>query len=256
MRPLLNALVLSGSFPFLLKRLVRKTLRLLGIEVHRFDSGATKNARLMAALNSWNINTILDVGANEGQFGEELRSCGYAGTIISFEPVSHAHRRLLLRSERDPHWRVAPRIALGATRGIVHLNVAANSVSSSILPMLEAHRKAAPESVYTSNETVQLLPLDEAAAPFLRDRADRILIKIDTQGYEWNVLDGSPEILSRAQAVLIELSIVPLYEKQHLWRDCIARLESLGFTLWALEPVFIDATNGKMLQMDGLFVRK
>lgn len=239
-----------------LKKLVRKTLRRFGLEIHRFNSSATRNGRLMAAIDSWNINTVLDVGANEGQFGNELRSGGYTGRIVSFEPMTEAHRKLVSRSEIDPCWSVAARVALGQSRSVVELNVAGNSVSSSVLPMLEAHRRAAPASAYTAKEAVQMLPLDEAAAPFLLDEFDKILLKIDTQGYEWSVLDGSPKILSRAHAVLIELSIIPLYEGQYLWRDCISRLEALGFTLWALEPVFIDESNGKTLQMDGLFMRK
>ena len=99
-----------------------------------------------------------------------------------------------------------------------------------------------------------LLSLDEAAAPFI-NVADSILLKIDTQGYEWQVLDGAPNLIAKARAVLIELSMVQLYENQHLWLECVARLETAGFTLWALEPVFVDLKNGRTLQMDGFFVR-
>jgi hypothetical protein len=80
-------------------------------------------------------------------------------------------------------------------------------------------------------------------------------LKIDTQGYEWQVLDGAPDLLARSSAVLIELSLVPLYEGQHLWHECIARLEAAGLALWALEPVFVDPETGRTLQLDGLFLR-
>ena len=72
---------------------------------------------------------------------------------------------------------------------------------------------------------------------------------------EWQVLDGAPHLIAKARAVLIELSLVHLYENQHLWLEYVARLESAGFTLWALEPVFVDPKNGRTLQMDGFFVR-
>ena len=168
--------------------------------------------------------------------------------------MAKAHSKLLLRSQSDPKWQAASRVAIGADCGTVQLNVSGNSVSSSVLPMLAAHVNAAPESAYNSQETVPLLTLDEAAAPFINE-ADTILLKIDTQGYEWQVLDGAPHLIEKARAILIELSLVHLYENQHLWLEYVARLESAGFTLWALEPVFVDPKNGRTLQMDGFFVR-
>ena len=237
------------------KRSIKSALRHLGIEVHRFNPTASKNARLMASLNHCDIDTVLDIGANEGQFGEELRAGGYKGTIVSFEPMADAHGKLLARSQGDSKWHVAGRAAIGAGHGTVELNVAGNSVSSSVLPMLETHSNAAPESVYSSRESVPMVPLDEAAIPFLKESGN-ILLKIDTQGYEWQVLDGSSELLERSHAVLIELSMLPLYEGQRLWLDCVARLEAAGLTLWALEPVFVDSKSGRTLQLDGLFIRE
>lgn len=237
-----------------LKRTIKHTLRSLGLELHRFSPASSKNARLMACLDHCGINMVLDIGANEGQFGEELRVGGYKSDIVSFEPMADAHSKLLLRSQNDPKWQAAARVAIGADCGTIELNVSANSVSSSVLPMLAAHTNAAPESAYSARENVPLLSLDEAAAPYIKE-VDHILLKIDTQGYEWQVLDGAPKLIARARAVLIELSLVQLYEGQHLWLECVARLESAGFTLWALEPVFVDLNNGRTLQMDGFFVR-
>lgn len=238
-----------------LKRAIKHILRSIGLELHRFSPDSSKNARLMACLDHCGINMVLDIGANEGQFGEELRAGGYTSGIVSFEPMADAHSKLLLRSRGDPKWQAAARVAIGANRGTIELNVSANSVSSSVLPMLAAHMNAAPESAYSARETVPLLALDEAAAPYITE-VDHILLKIDTQGYEWQVLDGAPELLSRSRAVLIELSLVQLYQGQRLWLECVARLEAAGFILWALEPVFVDLKSGRTLQMDGFFVRK
>lgn len=237
-----------------LKQTIKHTLRILGLELHRFSPASSKSARLMACLDHCGINMVLDIGANEGQFGEELRAGGYKGGMVSFEPMADAYNKLLLRSQSDTQWQVAARSAIGADHGTIELNVSANSVSSSVLPMLAAHMNAAPESAYSARETVPLLALDEAAAPYVK-ATDDILLKIDTQGYEWQVLDGAPKLIARARAVLIELSLVQLYEGQQLWLECVARLESAGFTLWALEPVFVDLKNGRTLQMDGFFVR-
>lgn len=80
-------------------------------------------------------------------------------------------------------------------------------------------------------------------------------MKIDTQGFEWQVLDGARTTLPKFQRVLLELSLVPLYEGQHLWQEMIGRLEQEGFTLWALQPGFIDPINGRTMQVDGIFYR-
>jgi hypothetical protein len=62
------------------------------------------------------------------------------------------------------------------------------------------------------------------------------------------VLDGAADTLQRAQGVLLELSLVPLYEGQRLWQDIIARMETAGFTLWVLQKGFTDPRTDRSLQ--------
>jgi hypothetical protein len=97
--------------------------------------------------------------------------------------------------------------------------------------------------------------LDSIANRYLNKNSN-LFIKIDTQGYEWQVLDGANETLKRAQGVLCELSLVPLYHEQRLWRDVVDRLDQKGFMLWALQRGFTNPKTGQSLQMDGIFVRK
>ena len=210
--------------------------------------------KLVASLQKFGIDLVLDVGANTGQFTSELRQCGYTGRIVSFEPLSQAHGELLQASAGDHNWDVYPRCALGDHEGVVEINIAGNSQSSSILPMLESHRSAAPESAYQGKERVAIKTLDAAAGQYLKD-ARATFLKIDTQGFEWQVLDGARDTLPQVKGILVELSLVPLYEGQHLWREVIARLEAEGFTLWAFKPVFSDQATGRTLQVDGIFYR-
>ena len=58
------------------------------------------------------------------------------------------------------------------------------------------------------------------------------------------VLDGARDMLPHIKGILVELSLVPLYGGQHLWRDVIDRLEAEGFTLWAFKPVMSDFSHG------------
>lgn len=237
-----------------IKQSVKTALNAMGVEAHRFNPAASKLARLMAALRTFNIDLVFDVGANDGQFGKELRAGGYSGQIVSVEPMVSAHARLTQVSKGDAAWHVHPRCAVGDKTGVIELNIAGNSVSSSVLPMLASHSKAAPESAYQGKETVPLTTLDLIVPKYL-GQASASLIKIDTQGYEWQVLDGARVILPRVRGILMEVLLIPLYEGQRLWQESIARLEAEGFVLWALEPVFVDSANGRTLQMDALLLR-
>jgi FkbM family methyltransferase len=237
-----------------LKRRLRKALNGAGIEVHRFSPGNSHLGRLAACLREHGVDFVVDVGANEGQFGRELRTAGYAGRLLSIEPMMAAHKRLTEASRNDKAWIVHPRCAMGASPGEIELNIAGNSVSSSVLPMLAAHSNAAPQSIYLGKETVPLTTLDLVARNHL-GTAQAPFLKIDTQGYEWQVLDGASHALSVARGVQLELSLIPLYEGQKLWLECISRMENLGFTLWALEPAFVNPSNGRTLQLDATFMR-
>jgi len=215
------------------KQGMKQLLNAAGIEAHRFHPDTSPLARLMAALRAVDIDLVIDIGANEGQFAKELRVGGYSGRIVSFEPLSAAHRRLLQESTSDSAWHVHPRCALGDRLGEIELNISGNSVSSSILPMLTSHSSAAPESAYLGHESAPLITLDSVASPYLDDTQAPFL-KIDTQGYEWHVLSGALATLPKIRGIHMELSLVPLYEGQRLWRECIERLEAEGFVLWAL----------------------
>lgn len=197
---------------------------------------------------------MLDVGGNIGQFSSALRSVGYGGRIVSFEPLSDAHQALSRRAAKDPGWTVYPRTAIGSHCGHVHINIAGNSVSSSVLPMLESHKAAAPGSAYVGAEVVPLQSLDSLLSE-LAPECHQTFLKIDTQGMEWAVLDGASSLLKHLRGVQCELSLVPLYEGQHLWLDVVGRLELEGFTLWAVQEGFTNPRDGRSLQVDGLFFR-
>lgn len=237
-----------------LKELAKQGLRKIGLDVHRYLPNSSPPAQLVASLRKFDIDLVLDVGANKGQFASEIRQFGYTGRIVSFEPLSQAHGQLLQASAGDSMWEAYPRCALGDHNGGVEINIAGNSGSSSILPMLESHRSAAPESGYKGKEVVSVTTLDAIAGQYLKDACAPFL-KIDTQGFEWQVLDGARDTLPQIKGILVELSLVPLYEGQHLWREVIDRLETEGFTLWAFKPVFSDKVAGRTLQVDGIFYR-
>jgi FkbM family methyltransferase len=236
-----------------MKRTALRIINSLGWDLRRIRPPAN-STQLLVALEYVQANVVFDIGANTGQFAQKLRAVGYHGKIVSFDPLSHAHDLLTEAASRDPAWIVHPRTAVGDQDGEVNVNIAGNSVSSSILPMLDAHYEAAAGSAYVASERTPLVRLDSVAERYLSSDS-RSFIKIDTQGFEWQVLDGAPETLQRAHGVLLEMSLVSLYEGQRLWRDLIERMETTGFTLWAIQTGFVDPRNGRTLQVDGIFLR-
>jgi FkbM family methyltransferase len=229
-------------------------LRKLGLDVHRFRPQASEDARLIAMLAAHDVNLVLDVGANEGQFGQLLRSGGYRGRIVSFEPLTQPRRRLAQLSRRDPSWTVAEQAAIGAEMGEIEIHIARNSVSSSALAMLNAHSAAAPQAQYESSERVALRTLDSVAAAYI-DGSTTPFLKIDTQGFEDRVLRGAQDVLQKTVGVQLELSLVPLYEGQVRYEELMERLKNAGFDLWAVSPAFVHPRTGRHLQVDATFFR-
>jgi FkbM family methyltransferase len=200
------------------------------------------------------VNLVIDVGANIGQFAQSLREYGYANKIVSFEPIKAAHAELLRQSRADHLWQIAPPVAIGDHDGEVVINISGNSVSSSVLDMLDAHAAAAPESAYVAMQKTPLARLDTIISEYLKSGTVPFL-KIDTQGYEDRVLSGARELLKQVQGLQLELSFVPLYEGQKLFDELVEELRVLGFSIWAIWPGLADPTSGRMLQVDVTFFR-
>ena len=238
-----------------LKRFIKRIVKATGYELQNRATVSNPTYQLLKGLEKFNIDLVLDVGANTGQFAAGLRSFGYKGKIVSFEPLSEAFGLLSSQAALDTTWQVHTRGAIGDYDGEIEINISGNSVSSSVLPMMNSHSSAAIDSAYTGSETVSVFRLDTVACEYL-SATNCCFLKIDAQGFEWQVLDGGSETLPNVQGVLCELSLVNLYEGQHLWLDVIRRLENAGFTLWAIQQGFTDPRDGRTLQMDAIFFRE
>lgn len=230
---------------------VQRTARRAGVDVRRWFPEREAEFRRQRLIERLQVARVLDVGANEGQYGTRLREAGFTGELHSFEPLPDAYRVLAQAAQADPRWSTH-RLAAGAEDGTAQLNVAANSVSSSLLPMEDRHLAAAPESRYTGQVEVRVATLDgllgEAAAP--------TLLKIDVQGAEDAVLAGAGRVLESVVALELELALVPVYTGQRLLGEVLPDLQQRGFSLVSVEPVLVDPETGYTLQVDGLFVRQ
>ena len=229
--------------------------RAIGLEVSFADTAATERNILQPLFQNRAFNFVLDVGANTGQYGLLIRRCGYRGPIISFEPLSAAYAKLTACAAADRHWTVAERAAIGASTTRTTINVADNSVSSSLLEMNARHIGAAPDSVFVGSEEIDVVALDDCIERYVGASSGGLL-KVDTQGYEMEVLRGAHRSLTdKIDIVQTELSLVELYEGQPLMLDICNLLRQYNFTLRQIIPGFKDPVSGRLLQLDGIFAK-
>ena len=228
--------------------------RWLGLDVRRWSPAGVALARRLRILDDTRVTVVLDVGANRGQFAAELRLGGYRGRIVSFEPLGSAYAALEDAARDDPSWECR-RLALSDSDGATELHVSENAVSSSLLDMEVRHLEAAPASRYVARERVRQARL-EALAEELRLSGDGVYLKLDVQGSEAKALEGARATLPRVVAIETELSLVPLYREQLLFRDMLDLLDDAGYGLVSLEPAYADPRTGHVLQVDGIFLRR
>lgn len=236
-----------------LKRITKSILKTLGYRITKMGP-IDSEMLLINKINDIGIDLFLDVGANTGQTAEGILTKNFNGTIISFEPLEIEYSILLKKSKEYSNWIVAPRSAVGDYEGEIELNVGGNSGSSSILSMMESHLEAAPESKYIGKQSVPMITLDKFLIPYLSNHK-KVMLKIDTQGYEWQVLMGAQTIMPSIKAITLELSIIELYKGQKLWKELIEFIESMNFSLWSIEQGFSDPKTGRVLQIDATFFR-
>jgi len=212
------------------------------------------NAQLIAILKYHQIDTVLDVGANVGQYGQRLRDWGYEGRIVSFEPLSTAHTELSARAANDPTWSIAPPMAIGAEDGEIDIQVSAETDMSSILPQNSLLKEISPSSKIQTTERVPLRRLDSMASDFVSE-GDRVFLKIDTQGFEPEVLKGAAALLPKLIGVQLEMSLLPLYEGAHDYRAMIEHLTTAGFEPHLILPGYFERKLARQLEIDGVFIR-
>lgn len=198
-------------------------------------------------------DVVLDVGANSGQYGRELRARGFRGQIVSFEPLADAHSELAEAASGDRDWRTV-QAALGAERGEATIHRASNSASSSLRAPGAAMAEAAPHLAFESSETVRVERLDDRIGEVCPPEA-RGFLKVDTQGFELDVLRGAEASLDRMQAVQLESSLSPLYDGQPPMEEVLAWMRARGWVPGWIHPAYWTPGERRWIEADVLFVR-
>lgn len=201
-----------------------------------------------AALAHCRFDTVIDVGANRGQFSTFARAAFPNCRIVAFEPLDRPAATFEKLFAGDPKTRLV-HAALGTARGTVIMHVTEDDDSSSPLAIGEAQRRA-----FGTVERTQVEVPCGLLADFLRDGdlGAKNLLKIDAQGYELEVLRGAQNLLGRFSAIYCELSFVELYTGQPLASEVITYLGVNGFGLAGVFNIASKADLGQM-QADAFF---
>lgn len=215
--------------------------------LRRFGYDVVTYRPFLELLEPWGIKTVLDVGANEGQFAMELRSAGYTGNIFSFEPTKKAFECLRKNSRLDDRWQ-AVNVGLGRTNERLTIAVAEDSQLTSILTPVRTH-------MFAGEETIQLQRLEDWLAGASIDLSNTCL-KLDVQGYEREVLAGAEDLLPMFGAIIVELAVSQSYEGQPYAEEIMAQLRSNGFDLWTTRRGTWTPHGLREIEFDGLFKRR
>ena len=228
-----------------MKDFIRHNLRRIGVDI-----GPVRLRRnVMDFVVDREIDLVLDVGANLGQFALSLRRSGYRGRIVSFEPIRSVYQALAATAKADGNWE-AHNFALGAIQQAATINVSDASVFSSILQTTSIAIDFTSTAAVRRVETIEVRRLDDC----FPDLPGNTLLKIDTQGYEREVLEGAGHALPMMKGVLLELPIIHLYQGTWQFHDALAYMAAAGFVVAQIHPVnFHHVDEVSLLEVDCLF---
>ncbi len=209
---------------------------------------------VMWVLRAGEVDCVVDVGANVGQFARSLRRAGYAGRIVSFEPVRSAYDELARAARGDDAWWVR-HCGLGASDGTARINTMDGTMSS-LLPASDFGRSWSTGLQGMGSEEVEIRRLD-GLLPDLVDGLDRgrVFLKLDTQGFDLEVLEGARGGLDRVVALQSELACVPIYQDMARLPEQWAALEEAGFESAGVFPVSFDRDTVRAIEYDAVMVR-
>jgi len=226
-----------------MRRLIRRGFRYAGFQRRIAPD-------FVDVMNEHDINVVLDVGANDGDYGREIRDRGYKGLIVSFEPNPKVYDRLKALIASDSNWLAYP-YALGEEDGEAQLSVAENDAMSSFKGLTEFGQDTGAKP--TATVKAKIARLDT----FLNEHPElmkKVYLKIDTQGFEMEVLRGAGNMLTRIAAVQAEIALVHTYADELDWLAIVSWMRDQQFEV--ATAVCNSAVGAQVREFDFVFVRR
>jgi FkbM family methyltransferase len=207
--------------------------------------------------NSWlqeyDIKTVVDIGANVGQFATEFTAIFPSAQFHCFEPLNAPFALLKKRFIKNKNVTVY-NFALGEKEEELVMNLNEFTPSSSFLKMNESHTSSFTHAVNTTQCNIQVKRLDDIAASL--KLTEPFLVKIDVQGFEDKVLTGGLNTIKNATIIIVEVSFKELYENQPLFDKIYQTVTKLGFTYSGNFEQLLSPVTNEILQADALFIKK
>ncbi len=239
---------------------IHKSLaRLCGFELISLDKLPTLESHIRRLLYQYDIDLVVDVGANTGQFAKMLRKrVGYKGEIHSFEPIPDVYRVLEQESRNDSLWHTHP-IALGNTETQLEINVTESTDYSSFLKPNENSRRLRNNDTKIKHTVpVPVNRLDALLTKLLDQTATikkSIYLKLDTQGYDLKVMSGATGILDSVQAIQTEISFIPIYADMPDFVESMQYYRNIGFAPSGFHPISKEPESLRLIEADCILVR-
>jgi FkbM family methyltransferase len=227
------------------------------LKFKRFTASSSEEMRTAMLCKHMQVDLVIDVGANTGQFAESLYDFGYIGKVVSFEPVSHVWKQLKDRAAQNPHWTVAERCAIGDTDGEIFINISDDTVFSSVLPIKDDYVEHNKKSKIVHQEATPIYRLDTIIGQYVNlSEYKSILLKIDTQGYEKEALAGSQDVFNTCIGLKIEIPLYAMYnDTGYQFYDILQITKENGFLPYSFNIEGVDLHTGRVNTIDGLFFR-
>lgn len=211
--------------------------------------------RMREFFDRYSVDLVLDVGGNVGQYRDFLRHhLRYSGWIASFEPAPDPFATLRVRSSGDPYWKVF-QTALGKAPSVAQFNVSAESTLSSLRkPDFNHSDHAASKRAVVQQIDVRIDTIDRLLPALMTSLGTQCpYLKMDTQGFDLEVLRGAEQSLSQFVGLQFEGSVIPLYQDMPSFADMLSYLTARGFALSDMFPVSKDRTL-KLIEFDCIMV--
>ena len=234
------------------KNLVKKVFNLAGLDIIR----ACQNPRhTVLGIKRLPIRTVIDVGANEGQFAKWISSIFSEARIYCFEPLPRPFKALNGWAESRAGMVKTFNAALGDKEGIAEMHHhVEHDTSSSLLVTTEIGEKLYPFTKKQDVITIKITTLDKATASLSAELAPDVLLKLDVQGYEDRVIRGGLETLGKTRVCILEVSLDSLYDGQSSFIGLLNQMRAAGFRYAGnLEQVY--ARDGHVVFLDAVFLR-
>jgi len=212
------------------------------------------DSHLAGLLPRLGVNCVLDVGAHWGEYATSLRRLGFDGRTVSFEPVAQSYERLAVVARSDDHWLVR-NVALGSLNERRMINVPEGTVFASFFEPNKFGLERFPKSSVGHMEEVEVRTLDSMVDSCLEGLSQpKVYLKLDTQGWDLEVLNGSRTALQYVVGLQSELSVKPIYVGMPSYLQVLDAIQGLGFGLTGIYPISRDR-NSQIIEFDAVFIR-